>query len=149
MIKFNTTLIKFYSNINVGFVKVVITTLSYFLNWNVEKSVDYGGAIGVLLTDLSKAFDCLSHELLTAKLHSHGSDKRSLVLVYNYLSNRKQNVKNNDSYSSRREILFGVPQGFILRPLLFNIFICDIFYFTEDFEIENYADESTPFSAKS
>ena len=60
------------------------------------------------------------------------------------LSNRKQQVKINDSFSSRSEILFSVPQGSILGPLLFNIFICDKFYFMEDYEIANYADDSTP-----
>ena len=91
-----------------------------------KKSVDNGGAFGALLTDLSKAFDCISHELLIAKLHAYGFDKRSLVLIYNYLSNRKQRVKVNDSHSSWSEILFGVPQGSILGLLLFSIFICDI-----------------------
>ena len=71
-----------------------------------KKSVDNGGAFGALLTDLSKAFDCVTHELLIAKLHAYGFDKRSLVLIYNYPSNRKQRVKVNDSYSSRSEILF-------------------------------------------
>ena len=101
-----------------------------------------------MLTDLSKAFDCLSHELLIAKLDAYGFDKRSLVLIYNYLTNSKQRVKIDDSYSSWSEILYGVPQGSILGPLLFNIFICDMFYFMEDFEIANCADDSTPFSAK-
>ena len=53
-----------------------------------------------------------------------------------------------DSNSSWSEILFGVPQGFISGPLLLNIFLCEIFYFMEDFEIANYADDLTPLSAK-
>ena len=70
-----------------------------------KKRVDNGGAFGALLTDLSKAFDCLPHELLIAKLDAYGFDKSSLKLVHSYLSNRKQRV--NDRYSSWSEILFG------------------------------------------
>ena len=65
-----------------------------------KKSVDNGGAFGALMTDLSKVFDCLSHELLIAKLEAYGFDEKSLKLIYNYLSNFKQRVKINDSYSS-------------------------------------------------
>ena len=100
------------------------------------------------MTDLSKAFDCLSDELLIAKLDAFCFDKMSLKLVHNYLSNREQRVEINDSYSSWREILYGVPQGSILRPLLFNIFICNMFYFLEDYEIVNYADDTTSYSAQ-
>ena len=65
-----------------------------------KKSVDNGSAFGALLTDLSKAFDCLPHELLIAKLDAYGFDKSSLKLIHSYLSNRKQRVKINDIYSS-------------------------------------------------
>ena len=96
-----------------------------------------------LLTDRSKAFDCLPHELLIAKLDAYGFDKSSLKLIHSYLSNRKQRVKINDRYSSWVDILFGVPQGSILGPLSFNIFICDMCYFLEDFDIANHADQTT------
>ena len=91
-----------------------------------EKSVNNGGAFGAFLTDLSKAFDCLSHELLIAKRHAYGFDKISLVLIYHCFFYRKQRVKMNDSHSSWSKILVAVAKGSILGPLLFNIFICDV-----------------------
>ena len=68
-----------------------------------KKSVNNGGSFGALMTDLSKAFDCLSHELLIAKLNAYGFDNKSLKLIYNYLSNHKQRVKINESFSSWEE----------------------------------------------
>ena len=66
--------------------------------------MDNGGSFEALMTDLSKAFDCLSHELLIAKLDAYGFDNKSLKLIYNYLSNRKQRVEINESFSSWEEI---------------------------------------------
>ena len=87
-----------------------------------KKSVDKSNIFGALITDLSKAFDCLDHELLIAKLNAYGFSLTALKLVHNYLSNKKQRTRINSTYSSLLEIIFGVPQGSILRPLLFNIF---------------------------
>ena len=87
-----------------------------------KRSVDNSKMFGALLTDLSKAFDCLDHELLIAKLNAFGFSLTALNLVHNYLSNRKQRTKINSSYSSFLEITFGFPQGSILGPLLFSIF---------------------------
>ena len=91
-----------------------------------RKSLDEGGAFGALLTDLSKAFDCLPHELLIAKLHVYEADIPSLKLLHSYLTKQKQKVKLNCKHSSLSEISFGIPQGSILGPLLFNIFLCDL-----------------------
>ena len=80
-------------------------------------------------TNLSKAFDCLPHRLIVAKLHAYGFSIESLKLINSYLTGRKQRVKINDQFSSWMDILFGVAQESILGPLLFNIFLCDSFCF--------------------
>ena len=103
---------------------------------------------GAVLTDLSKAFDCLNHDMLIAKLHAYDFDNGALNYIQDYLNDRKQRTKIGNSFSSWREISFGVPQGSILGPLLFNIFINNIFYFTEEAKIANYADDTTVYATE-
>ena len=113
-----------------------------------KKSLDNKGTAGAILTDLSKAFDCLNHNLLLAKMSAYGFDNNALQFIQNYLKNRKQRTKVNGSFSSWLELKYGVPQGSILGPLLFNIFINDMFYFIRDTKIANYADDNTLYTVK-
>ena len=87
---------------------------------------------------MSKAFDCLSHDLLLAKLNAYGFSLPALKLKESYLSNKKQRTKINSEFASCKEILFGVP-------LLFNIFLCDLFFIMNDVDFASYADDNTPF----
>ena len=105
-----------------------------------KESVDSGGAFGALMTDLSKAFDCLHHELLIAKLDAYGFDIKSVKLIQQYLSNRKQRVKVGNHTVHGNKFFYGIP-------LIFNIFLCDLFYFLEGVSVASYADDTTPYTA--
>ena len=123
------------------------TTLPSKHNRKMEKkSVDSAGAFGALMTDLSKAFDCLHHELLIAKLDAYGFDIKSGKLIQQYLSNRKQRVNVGNAHGSWKKILYQIPQGSILDPLIFNIFLCNLFYFLEKVAVASYADDTTPYT---
>ena len=98
--------------------------------------------VGAVVMGLSKAFDSIPHDLLLAKLQAYGVSEHSCSLLASYLSKRHQRVKLGDNASSWLEILKDVPQGSNLGPLIFNIFINDIYYFLTKCTMYNYADDN-------
>ena len=86
-------------------------------NW--KNALDNKKVIAALSMDLSKAFDCLQHDLIIAKLHVYGFEMQALKLIYSYLSKRFQSVRVKDTYTNK--VKSGVPQGSLLGVILFNI----------------------------
>ena len=80
----------------------------------IKESIDKGHEFGALLTDMSKAFDCIDHKLLIAKLYSYGTSLSSVNLLSSYLNNRTQRIKISDCFSLRHDIAYGVPQDSII-----------------------------------
>ena len=104
-----------------------------------KKSLDRGEYVACLSMDLSKAFDCLPHCLTICKLYAYGVSRQACILIASYLQSRKQRIKLGNSRSEWAELSKGVPQGSILGPLIFNIFLNDIFYFATESDLYNYA----------
>ena len=106
-------------------------------------ALDNGDTIGVVAIDLSKAFDCMPHGLLIAKMHAYGFSTDVCKLLKSYLVDRKQRVKIGETKSEWTSNIKGVPQGSILGPLLFNIFINDFMFHELSSKVYNYADDNT------
>ena len=107
-----------------------------------KKAVDNNKVFLALLTDLSKAPDCICHDLLVAKLYAYGLSLPTLKIIQEYPLNQKQRTKIGSSFSSWENIRSGVPQGSILGPLLLNIYLCELFLEHEDCCFTNYADDT-------
>ena len=92
---------------------------------------------------MSKAYDCISHDLIIAKLEAHEIGEFILWLIQNCLSQRHQRIKVGSSLSEWLDIILGVPQRSILGPILFNVFINDLLLFIKERDICNFADDTT------
>ena len=119
------------------------TLISMIEKW--KDKLDKGGFAGGILMDLSKAFVTINHELLIAKLGAYGFGNNALAILQDYLSNRWQRTRVGLKYSSWAKLIKGVPQGSILGPILFNIYLNDLFYIITNSEVCNLADDTTPF----
>lgn len=103
-----------------------------------ERLFSDGQIGGAILNDLTKAFDCINHALLIAKLAAYVFSYKSLNFFRSYLTDGKQRIKIKHTCSSNQDVTCGVLHSSIVRPLLFSINICGMFLFNSSFDIASY-----------
>ena len=102
---------------------------------------------GSTAIDLSKAFDSICHNLLLAKLRAYGHNDDAIAFLQSYLIDRQQRVKFHGKFSEWCPVKCGVPQGSLLGPLLFNIFLNDLNFAGQISSLRLYADDTTTYAS--
>ena len=132
-----------YSSTQSGFRKNHSTnTILIKMRDDILNAIDRGEVTIAVLTDFSKAFDAVDYPTLIRKLHSINFSKETLKHIASYLTERSQYVQVDDKLSSSKHINFGVPQGSILGPILFNIYVSDMKDSWKNCTCSQYADDS-------
>lgn len=112
----------------------------------IKSLLDKGGVVGAVFLDFKKAFDTVNHNVLLSKLSKFNLSVNTMIWMESYLNNRKQCTRVGDKCSSFANCISGVPQGSILGPLLFCIYINDLPQTCPDVNIQMYADDTVIFT---
>ena len=137
--KYNYRITNLFSSLSNVYEKLIYHQLNFFSRYGSQHALlnllnkwqsclGKSGVVSAVFMALSKAFDCLLHNLISAKLHAYGFNSGNLKVSESYLSNRYQRTLVDNALSSWLKVLLVVPQGSVLSPFSFNIFRNDLLF---------------------